>query len=623
MKKIIVALAIGILSFGAAAQTGVFPPNTVWGNGTGSNAQPKPTAIGGFSGLFADPTASIGLTTISGTAHTAMRSDAAPRIDQSISPTWSGNHTFNNLPTMPLAIGDIYVGNSGGHAAPSTGPSWFDTAFCNTAGYVIARLSGAWACSNRIPVNAVWLGADPTGVSNSSTAINLCITNAITIHGSCYIPGGLYILTSGLTGTGGITLYGDGAFGLQGNCSFNSFCATITTQASATGGTTLLPASTVSAISFATNEAVRIHDLSVIYLTLPASGSGITGIRIAGSGGTNGVNYKSKVYNTLVGQADVNYDFYNNVALDWAGNTSFNFITTGVLNDGSNIAFGNDLNFGPANSILAGPATQGTSYGMRFSNSAAVSIFNNKFNFIYPVVSNAAAIMFLPGVNGTAFEPLRIIANSIEGSAAGIVFYNGCASPGTCSISQAIIASNHIWTGSGFGNGANIYVGGSSTSTWANDFNLASNTLNVVGGGTNNTNVIFSNGFAANWFVNGNLFGNTSASATASVFTGASNVNIRTRSNQVLINDNQSLGTGGTAPGVLTCGGLLTNNLLNDVQVVLSSGTGVTSVALNGTNVYTQAAAALPLMTVLVMQGDNLRIGCTTPPASAWTAFNP
>lgn len=43
---------------------------------------------------FGVPSAKVGLTAIAGTAQTAMRSDAAPALDVSISPTWTGNHTF-------------------------------------------------------------------------------------------------------------------------------------------------------------------------------------------------------------------------------------------------------------------------------------------------------------------------------------------------------------------------------------------------------------------------------------------------------------------------------------------------------------------------------------------------
>lgn len=49
---------------------------------------------GGGSGTPANPTALVGLTVVNGSATTYMRSDAAPPLDQSISPTWTGNHIY-------------------------------------------------------------------------------------------------------------------------------------------------------------------------------------------------------------------------------------------------------------------------------------------------------------------------------------------------------------------------------------------------------------------------------------------------------------------------------------------------------------------------------------------------
>lgn len=42
----------------------------------------------------ANPTASIGLVAVNGSAGTFLRSDGAPALDVSISPTWTGQHTF-------------------------------------------------------------------------------------------------------------------------------------------------------------------------------------------------------------------------------------------------------------------------------------------------------------------------------------------------------------------------------------------------------------------------------------------------------------------------------------------------------------------------------------------------
>lgn len=61
--------------------------------------------------LAANPTASLGLVTINGTAVTFMRSDAAPALDVSIAPVWTGVHTFQSVNTTPVIFGGIsYTG---------------------------------------------------------------------------------------------------------------------------------------------------------------------------------------------------------------------------------------------------------------------------------------------------------------------------------------------------------------------------------------------------------------------------------------------------------------------------------------------------------------------------------
>lgn len=54
----------------------------------------------GSSGIVnggANPTAQVGLTAVNGSATTFLRSDAAPPVDQTIAPTWSGKHTFSAI----------------------------------------------------------------------------------------------------------------------------------------------------------------------------------------------------------------------------------------------------------------------------------------------------------------------------------------------------------------------------------------------------------------------------------------------------------------------------------------------------------------------------------------------
>lgn len=141
-------LTIGVATNGIGdAQFRQSAPNTVVGNPTGSTAnvtdltQAQLTALindftSSFSGavpasgggtvnflradgtfdepaypVSANPSASVGLSAVDGTATTFMTSDSAPALSQAISPTWSGNHKFSN----PIGVN----GNSG--PAQSTG----------------------------------------------------------------------------------------------------------------------------------------------------------------------------------------------------------------------------------------------------------------------------------------------------------------------------------------------------------------------------------------------------------------------------------------------------------------------------------------------------------------------
>lgn len=52
----------------------------------------------------ANPSATVGLTAVNGSAATYMRSDGAPALSQSIAPTWTGGHTFSPASGQALTI---------------------------------------------------------------------------------------------------------------------------------------------------------------------------------------------------------------------------------------------------------------------------------------------------------------------------------------------------------------------------------------------------------------------------------------------------------------------------------------------------------------------------------------
>jgi len=71
------------------------------------------TGVTALSSLTANPSASIGLSAVNGTASTFMRSDAAPALSQSIAPTWTGNHIFNpSSGHTRIDAGSLLVGTS-------------------------------------------------------------------------------------------------------------------------------------------------------------------------------------------------------------------------------------------------------------------------------------------------------------------------------------------------------------------------------------------------------------------------------------------------------------------------------------------------------------------------------
>ena len=52
-----------------------------------------------------NPSASVGLTAVNGSAATFMRSDGAPALDVGIDPTWTGTHTFSDTVSVPSSGG--------------------------------------------------------------------------------------------------------------------------------------------------------------------------------------------------------------------------------------------------------------------------------------------------------------------------------------------------------------------------------------------------------------------------------------------------------------------------------------------------------------------------------------
>jgi hypothetical protein len=207
--------------------------NYLRGNGTNfvSSAIQSSDLPGSFSG-FANPPTLIGLTTVNGTAVTAMRSDAAPALDQSIAPTWTGAHTF-----APSSVGAVAMTIKGSA----------------TSGDILDIQNNGGT--------STWLKVDHAGLT--------------TMTGGATINGGLSLGTQLSVGNGGTgqTSFTDGQL-LIGNSSGNTLTKATLTQGSGItitngNGSISIANGGVTALTGTTNQVNVSASTGVITLSTP------------------------------------------------------------------------------------------------------------------------------------------------------------------------------------------------------------------------------------------------------------------------------------------------------------------------------------------------------------------
>ena len=250
------ATAAGLrFQIGAAGQFGI--GGATYGNsgevltsgGAGAAPSWAPPA-GGITGL-ANPTATLGLSAINGSATTAMRSDAAPALSQSIAPTWTGLHVFarsatdkitvsgpvsnsryqsfessNGSPgTLRWRIGMTSSAESGGNAGSNFAIlGYADDGSSNTANMQILRADGQIQGATTPSITYSFVSDEDTGmgrvgsntlgfyaagnervrIQNGANALNLTALDSV---GDCYI--GFY--EPGFSPLKGYLGYADGA----------------------------------------------------------------------------------------------------------------------------------------------------------------------------------------------------------------------------------------------------------------------------------------------------------------------------------------------------------------------------------------------------------------------------
>lgn len=107
----------------------------------------------------ANPTGTVGLSTVNGVAATFLRSDGAPPLSQAIVPTWSGLHTFT---------GGVVIGSPTGG---SKGANTLNSPLANTYldGTLFQGIAPTWTGLHTFTGHAIEVGAPTSGDTGSGT----------------------------------------------------------------------------------------------------------------------------------------------------------------------------------------------------------------------------------------------------------------------------------------------------------------------------------------------------------------------------------------------------------------------------------------------------------------------
>jgi hypothetical protein len=175
-------MAQQVISTGTGPNTGTGDPGfTAWTKANANFTELYSTIV--TPPVGANPTASLGLAAINGSATTFMRSDGAPALSQSIVPTWTGTHTFSTGVVL----------NGGANIANATSLAWRDNV--GTArGVLFMFTDNNVYLDNQVGIINVRTGAAPTIRATVNAAGNVAIAvpdsgTALTVNGISTAPG--------------------------------------------------------------------------------------------------------------------------------------------------------------------------------------------------------------------------------------------------------------------------------------------------------------------------------------------------------------------------------------------------------------------------------------------------